>query len=1268
MGLSNSGSMNQDSPDPGVDYSAANQQAGNLANTQAATFDKSNAYNSGVLSGTQPSAAAIAGKNQTGMMHAANAAQAGSARGAGAGNATKNAMSANATGDAAIAGGTAAGTAAEKATAAGGLANAGYMQGQQQLGEQGQQAQQAMTPAQLQLANRGQNMQAAGQNQQAFGNLLGGIESMFDADLKEPPRADGKPSSHVTLREEPWGLLMVNHATGEMGKIEPKPLTAKEHAEARGEHGAGPIDSPNRMRTEVGDLKIGNPGDSAHQHQPFAHSAPHSAPPRFSPWAQPREPAHGGPGAAGMSGGLAHAGDAARDPSYGHYPGAQEPVAGDDEAFWDEAIRSDSGSQDDPRTQEMREKQYVGNQMQGKYEGPHGYDDPHATHDEADWKAATGLSYGELGGGGESGHAAASQGAVKSNVPVWRPPTGGGGLSHSSEYSDMANTPNSHGQSYDESVSTHGRQSKERDDGYGLPGLVMGIPRGIASAAKDVGGWFTGQKPKDEENPHGGDIDMGGGSDPFASSAAPDASANHFNPPSKGKGGLGALMGADIEMGGGGYGDTGYSPADSYQLPSDYAQTQHGQPPEQANQQSPHNQSDPFNKTEQPATAPTSSAKPPQGKGKSIKGGYTPTWTKQDPNAWEHYVDPVGGSSGGITSDERSKYDVRGYAQQMKGVLNPSGADLSFQKDGYPTYEGEMSPAGQSAAHDAGQHHSYPMEGVTGYDEAKVGPNGKLGYHDPSSKEWYYAPEGPHPQWEGEGEAKHRAAPGERHSPYEGGGLDADVQGGGQMAGMASAPPGRHAVQSSQGRHPAQSAPGTEQNPVSVDDVSHPPPESIEVMQNRPAPAPPPQRRPAPPPAPVQRPAAPPSTEQVAGRDAEVLAHQAKQQMDTQISQAAAQKAAQQAVSQAVVKAPNAAAAVKAPLQPQIQAQVQPVQPMAANDPNQQITSDKMKKTEIKKLGESTLRNGKRDVEANADHSTTDTGDRGGPEQREAKRSDSTSGKKDGNTQHSSGPLDEAKVAESPKKSVQHDYYGAKNPSGGNGVNGGAAWYDQFVGDPAVTQGHDPWARVGADDSRIHAADFDVGSNRESTPQGGFPHPSQDRMNGGPGMPSHQSGRNPSLDWQHTPTYNAYRENDPDGPAGSATTRVKHSGGMNHGGGDVDLGSVADAFAAGVAHGARGATPGHSSVREPQWPMQRTRQMPSADENASYEEWDEPMREPPPTLNERASSGMRELGQMHDQKMREVAPGREYGLAAAQKDEPNRALAFLQKKRESRGM
>lgn len=138
------------------------------------------------------------------------------------------------------------------------------------------------------------------------------------------------------------------------------------------------------------------------------------------------------------------------------------------------------------------------------------------------------------------------------------------------------------------------------------------------------------------------------------------------------------------------------------------------------------------------------------------------------------------------------------------------------------------------------------------------------------------------------------------------------------------------------------------------------------------------------------------------------------------------------------------------------------------------IVSDKMKKEDIKKLGENVNRGGGKDTEAGRDKSTSDTGDKGGAEQKEAKRSDSTSGRKDGDTQHKSGPLSDAHYAENPAKSKEKDYYGAKNPSVGGNRYGGAQWYDQFVGDPPVTQGHDPWGRVGAEDGRIHAADMDM--------------------------------------------------------------------------------------------------------------------------------------------------------------------------------------------------
>lgn len=149
--ISGDGVYNSNQQPPNLDFTKANQPL------NAAT-----SYQQGVLSGYQPSASMLAGQAAQNQMNAANLAAASSTRGGLAGGtAMKNAMGANAMGNAQIAGQTAAGTAAEKATAAGGLQNAtGIM------------TQQTEAPAQMALANRSQNLQSAGASQ---GGTIGAV-------------------------------------------------------------------------------------------------------------------------------------------------------------------------------------------------------------------------------------------------------------------------------------------------------------------------------------------------------------------------------------------------------------------------------------------------------------------------------------------------------------------------------------------------------------------------------------------------------------------------------------------------------------------------------------------------------------------------------------------------------------------------------------------------------------------------------------------------------------------------------------------------------------------------------------------------------------------------------------------------------------------------------------------------------------------------------------------------------------------------------------
>jgi hypothetical protein len=126
--------------------------------------------------------------------------------------------------------------------------NAKNAQGNYELG-QGAQAQQGSEYGGSQLTS------LAGA---AFG--AAGAAAGADADLIEPGGGAGE-----TLREEratkghPGWVLMVDHQTGEMSKVATTPLTPEEHAQARGEHGAGPLNSPQRDHTDYHDLGMGTP-------------------------------------------------------------------------------------------------------------------------------------------------------------------------------------------------------------------------------------------------------------------------------------------------------------------------------------------------------------------------------------------------------------------------------------------------------------------------------------------------------------------------------------------------------------------------------------------------------------------------------------------------------------------------------------------------------------------------------------------------------------------------------------------------------------------------------------------------------------------------------------------------------------------------------------------------------------------------------------------------------------------------------------------------
>jgi hypothetical protein len=534
LGLSSSGASDPNTATPSVDYSAANQQAGNLATTQQGTFAPATQYQTGVLNGTQPSAAQIAGKQQTGMMHAANAAQANSQRGGmGLGNAAKNAMSANATGDAAIAGNTAAGTAAEKATAASGLGTLGYEQGGQQLQEQSQQAQQAMTPAQLQMANRGQNLQATGQNQAAFGNTVSAVAGMFDADLKEPGADEDPSKGHITLREEPHFLLMANHATGELSKVATQPLTPKERREATVRpHGAGALNSPDRLRTEVNDLNMGQSDDKYGFGEAFGGND-----------AKPSNPE-----AANMSGGAANAGWSA------HYPGPNSDYSGQEnnEPLYNEMTRPDSPAMGDPgsyNSQNEGERAWVNDQMLGKYSGP-----TYGQNSDADWKNADSMLGGSDNRPGPS-PSKSGGGLPPSTVAPWHPPTDSGVPAYEDEYKDMASTPNSHGLDYSQDMqSPQEKQQAEADKkAEEEKKKKPKKPIHLQDTRIDPNAYREYFPGPGETNPSGHDIDMGGASsasDPFSAASQPDQlQGNYSGSKGVGKGGLMKLAAADLDLG-----------------------------------------------------------------------------------------------------------------------------------------------------------------------------------------------------------------------------------------------------------------------------------------------------------------------------------------------------------------------------------------------------------------------------------------------------------------------------------------------------------------------------------------------------------------------------------------------------------------------------------------------------------------------------------------------------------------------------------------------
>jgi hypothetical protein len=164
---------------------------------------------------------------------------------------------------------------------------AGLQEQQNQLNQQGGLAYaglgQSVAQSQLAAQEAGQNYNLsaagmntqnnqfnAGQTQNAWGAILGGLGSamsMGDADLKEPgPLAGahhGLGPAGETLREESGSpgehdpfILDVSHQTGQMRALATRPLTPSERRQVMAPHGAGPLNSPNRIHTDVHDMGL----------------------------------------------------------------------------------------------------------------------------------------------------------------------------------------------------------------------------------------------------------------------------------------------------------------------------------------------------------------------------------------------------------------------------------------------------------------------------------------------------------------------------------------------------------------------------------------------------------------------------------------------------------------------------------------------------------------------------------------------------------------------------------------------------------------------------------------------------------------------------------------------------------------------------------------------------------------------------------------------------------------------------------------------------
>jgi hypothetical protein len=148
-----------------------------------------------------------------------------------------------------------------------GYAGLGAQVGGQQLA-----AQEAGQQYNLQAAglNQQNSQFNAGQKQNAWGAVIGGLGSMIgadfdlhgfyrDAQFEEP----GNPSNGWTLREEAGGpdhapfILAADRENGGMFKVAMDPLTPAEAKQVARPHGAGPLDAPDRKRTVVHDMGLG---------------------------------------------------------------------------------------------------------------------------------------------------------------------------------------------------------------------------------------------------------------------------------------------------------------------------------------------------------------------------------------------------------------------------------------------------------------------------------------------------------------------------------------------------------------------------------------------------------------------------------------------------------------------------------------------------------------------------------------------------------------------------------------------------------------------------------------------------------------------------------------------------------------------------------------------------------------------------------------------------------------------------------------------------